>query len=39
MKDAEFFKSPRIYGTQIFGVSQANLHKYVLDPLTALVMQ
>lgn len=39
MKDQEFYRSSRVYGTQLFGVSQAQLHKYVLDPLAALVMQ
>ena len=39
MKDAEFYRSPRVYGTQLFGGSQVHLHKYVLDPLASLVMQ
>ena len=39
MKDQEFYRSSRVYGTQLFGVSSAQIHKYVLDPLAALVMQ
>ena len=39
MKDKEFLASSNVYGTQIFGVSQAQLARYVLDPLSSLVMQ
>ena len=39
MKDKEFLASGNVYGTQIFGVSQAQLARYVLDPLASLVMQ
>ena len=39
MKDQEFYTSTRVFGNQVFGVSNAHQHKYVLDPVASMVMQ
>jgi hypothetical protein len=39
MKDKEFYTSTRVFGSQVFGVTNAQEHKYVLDPVASLVMQ
>jgi len=39
MKDKEFYTSSRVFGSQVFGVTNAQQHKYVLDPVASLVMQ
>lgn len=38
MKDKEFYTSTRVFGSQVFGVTNAQEHKYVLDPVASLVM-
>ena len=39
MKDKEFYTSARVFGSNVFGVTNAQQHKYVLDPLANLLMQ
>ena len=39
MKDREFISSTRVFGNQDFGFTNAQHHKYVLDPVASLVMQ
>lgn len=38
MKDSEFYTSSRVFTNQVFGVSNALQHKYVLDPVAFVVI-
>ena len=38
MKDKEFYTSSGVFGREVFGVRNAQEHKYVLDPVASLVM-